>query len=329
LNEVHLDPVRVEGIRQAFLATYPVSPDRLEIEIRPTYLLDASVPQSCNVYDEQGNARPGDCVPAYALLDQLLELHVRERPGPNTVYLGLFSYDPQTHGTEDDIAGVAGGTTVDELLAGAPMAAVASYPDDLDLEELYFLPGEDLHDFADMLGVPARSVEPWRSYLRYADEYYTTMLHEVGHTLSFLHVPTPGSPFPPDDTEPGYPRADGSIGLPGYDVRRDHDLMGAYTHHFMSYSLLTWISDHSARRVHEVLTMSGARKSGVLEAGPHVVGLVHLGDDPRGRLTWHAPHGPSAAHPEVEVRALDAAGRLLDTVSARLVRFSHGRAGQL
>ena len=85
------------------------------------------------------------------------------------------------------------------------------------------------------------------------------MAHELGHNMDLGHAPCGGA----TDVDPGYPQANGSIGVWGYDFRSGGRLVVPWKADLMSYCQDLWISAYSFTRAagyrgsHE--SASGAR----------------------------------------------------------------------
>jgi hypothetical protein len=337
-NEVHATPERIAAIRRAMLETYPVTESSLEIELRPTYRFNGSVGGSCLRWDDAGQQQPAQCVAAYALLDELTRLHAQERADFHTVYLGLFSYDYATHGPEGGIAGLATGTTIDDLRQGTyPLGAITEYHDTIALDETQWTTPEDVAWVADVyaegIGCDAARMRAFVEYQLDQDAPHHYIRHEIGHTLTLNHVDGPEQQFEPGDREAAFPRPRGDIGLVGYDIGRDHRFDAYCTIDFMSYTSVPWISDFGLQRIHASLTDPGVRgvRAAQVAASPQLVALVRLRNDaaPAPRFGWRAATAPSSAHAAVPVRAEAADARLVRSVTGRFAPFSDGRAGHL
>jgi hypothetical protein len=339
-NEVHLTPERLEDLRQALLARYPVSDDRLETEVRPTYTLRSTVRGTCNGWDPvTGESRQVPCVAMYALLDQLVALHLEERADRHTVYVGLVSFDGDERGTEGDILGVGTGPAWEDLRSapGLALAAAVTYMDDVPVGGPEFDP-ELIPLLVDVtvsdLDCPEDIATAYFESLLSPDTSHNTLAHEVGHTLSLRHVNSLDMDFGTDDHETDFPRADGRIGRTGYDIRKDMRLVSQCTIDFMSYTLTGWTSDFTWKRLFDVLTdpsVDGFDRF-TLPPRPHLVALVRLEDGApvKGRdlrFGWRAPHGVPGR--PVPVVARDAAGGALARSTATFAVFSDGGAGQL
>jgi hypothetical protein len=274
------------------------------------------------------------------LLDQMIDLHTAERADMHTVYVALLSYDAETRAPPDDIMGIATGTTREDLRQGwMGLGAVVTYMDQVELGEPdyppEYLPG--MVDYlSEYLDCPRDVAEAYFRSRSGFESSYKTLVQEIGHTLTLHHVTSTENAFPDSDRAVDFPRADGRIGLTGYDLRTDVRYMPQCSVDFMAYTAAPWTSDYTWKRLHEVLTDRGV--SGfdriVLPPQPHLVALVRLVDDAPAqgvevRFGWRAPGGPSSAHRPVPVAALDSMGRLVSEVTARFVPFHEGRAGQL
>ena len=64
--------------------------------------------------------------------------------------------------------------------------------------------------------------------------------HELGHNFNLSHAPCGGTPR----SDPGFPRADGSIGAWGYDFNNGGQLVSPDMPDLMSYCRPSWISDY-------------------------------------------------------------------------------------
>jgi hypothetical protein len=338
-NEVHFGNDRLAALRRAFLESYPVVESSLEIEVRPTYRFDRTVQGDCTRWDDDAQVEVrAECVAVYALLDDMIRLHAQEGADYHTVYLGLFSYDYTTHGTEGGAAGIASGTTREDLRQQTyPLGAIAHYPDEISLGTPTWQTPEDIDWYteavADSIGCEPERVRPFVAYQMQVDYPHQTIWHEIGHTLTLNHVDGPQQQFPPEERERNFPRPRGDIGLVGYDIGRDQRFDPYCTIDFMSYTNVPWISDFGLQRIHEVLTDPGISGgfAAIRRATPHLVALIDLAADAgaTSHFGWRAARAPSSEHAGVRVLARDADDRVLDTVTARFVLFSHGQAGQL
>lgn len=334
-NEFHATPERIAAIRRSLLATYPVTESSLEIEVRPTFRFDAAGEGSCMHWDSaSGHEVAGPCVPLYALFDAMVMLHAREGADFHTVYLGVFSFDESSHGVEGGKSGVGVMTTLEDLRQGSyPLGAVALYDEGIPLEEKLWRTPEDVAfatDFvAQEVGCDPTRVQASIEYQLVEDGPHTTILHEIGHTLTLHHVDSPAHTFPADEREPAYPRPRGDIGLAGYDIRRDHRFDSRCTMDLMSYAALRWLSDFGLQRIHIALTDPGVRAAPVA-ASPQLVAVVRLGEAAGApHFGWRAASPPSDTHAAVPVRAEAADARLVRSVTGRFAPFSDGRAGHL
>ena len=71
-----------------------------------------------------------------------------------------------------------------------------------------------------------------------------TMAHELGHQHGRSHSPSPCGGAAPADVDGEFPYTNGSIGVPGLDVR-DGSLMPKSLKDLMGYCNPTWISDYT------------------------------------------------------------------------------------
>jgi hypothetical protein len=145
-----------------------------------------------------------------------------------------------------------------------------------------------------------------------------TLAHEVGHLHGRSHAPcgTQG-------LDPGFPYADASIGVWGWDRRDDSLLEPAATTDFMGYCDPQWISDYTYTGIFQrVLEQRGRRLR--LRAAP--LTLEGLERTPEGALV--ARRTLTVERPIEGTRQrltiVDAAGRAIGAVDARAVTLSHG-----
>jgi hypothetical protein len=71
-----------------------------------------------------------------------------------------------------------------------------------------------------------------------------TLIHELGHVHGLLHAPCDGE----DNTDPGYPYAEGAIGVEGWDLRTG-TFVPADAKDMMAYCYPRWISDYNYAKV--------------------------------------------------------------------------------
>lgn len=145
-----------------------------------------------------------------------------------------------------------------------------------------------------------------------------TLAHEVGHLHGRSHAPcgTQG-------LDPGFPYADASIGVWGWDRRDDSLLAPATTTDFMGYCDPQWISDYTYTNIfRRVLEQRGRRLR--LRAAPVTLeGLEHTAEGELvARRTWTFERPIEGSRRRLAI--LDAAGRTVDAVDARAVALSHG-----
>lgn len=68
-----------------------------------------------------------------------------------------------------------------------------------------------------------------------------TFVHEIGHTWRLLHTDC----GEPNDPDPAYPHAGGTIGVEGWDVRTGSFLAPSGQYDLMGYCFPRWVSDYS------------------------------------------------------------------------------------
>jgi hypothetical protein len=69
-----------------------------------------------------------------------------------------------------------------------------------------------------------------------------TIVHEIGHNQGLRHVRCPEESEVPSNSNSGYPHADGSIGVPGFEIRHFRLHPPDYRD-YMSYCANSWVSD--------------------------------------------------------------------------------------
>lgn len=117
-----------------------------------------------------------------------------------------------------------------------------------------------------------------------------TFVHEIGHVQSSPHVDCGGAA----GTDPGYPHADGDIGVWGLDTSTGQIYRPDTGKDYMSYCSPAWISDYRWRRLYShqrELTSWDYASTNVERPDPmdyEMVGGVVYAD---GRETWAATNG--------------------------------------
>jgi hypothetical protein len=153
-----------------------------------------------------------------------------------------------------------------------------------------------------------------------------TLSHELGHQHGRAHSPSPCGEADPDDVDRAFPYANGSIGVPGIDVRNG-TLVPSTIKDMMGYCNPTWISDFTyeelARRRTQIARDAGARlvDAAALTA-PHRSAVVTAG----GRLSLGhlvSPGQSPVGEPEV-ARVLDRHGRLIEEIVVYRAWLEHG-----
>ncbi|MDZ7630132.1 MAG: hypothetical protein U5K74_01935 [Gemmatimonadaceae bacterium] len=116
------------------------------------------------------------------------------------------------------------------------------------------------------------------------DQAAETLTHEFGHSFGRQHAPSPGCGAPAN-VDPGFPRADGTIGAYGYDLLTN-TVYSSGRFDIMGYCNNTWASDYtylgilaylrsgvipitaSVARVAPVLLITGAAVGGAVDVDP-------------------------------------------------------------
>jgi hypothetical protein len=152
-----------------------------------------------------------------------------------------------------------------------------------------------------------------------------TMAHELGHQHGRSHSPSPCGQIEPEDVDRGFPYADGSIGVPGLDIRSG-SLMPRRLKDLMGYCNPTWISDFSyvelARRRTQIRAQSGASLAGRPVLTAHRSAVVSA--DGRLSLGHVVRPGQEPIGERETAQVFDAAGRLLTQVDVYRAWFEHG-----
>lgn len=253
-----LTPQRLESFRRSLLAVYPVSPDKLITNIRPgTYELTTVPERECRTYvnedDEVGEVIP--CFPDVEMPNELIELQVRDNAPGDVIYLGVSNTFPDFSA----YGGVAALGYRPDLLTnrGGYLAGNFTFPNDLD--ETTMGSAEDREATAYVTELDGTSVEG--IHLQYdnwteAQFHHNTIWHELGHALSLDHLNYSADfeNFYAADTDQTFPRAYATLGRAGYDMRHDLYIPEHLAYDFMSYGVMSWISDVNYRLLFDILS---------------------------------------------------------------------------
>jgi hypothetical protein len=155
------------------------------------------------------------------------------------------------------------------------------------------------------------------------DEAWDTLAHELGHAMGREHAPCG---VDPEQRDPEYPYAPGHLGtVYGFDFdamalikpRQNRDIMG--------YCAPYWTSDYTYRALFERLEyIAGEGFRSRQWSPPESFRVARIGLD--GKTTWRGERGSGQSmgrHRAIDL--LDAAGRRVSGLDARVVRRDHSR----
>ena len=345
LGRVDLTPDKVDRVRKSFLATYPVSPDRLQITVRPGHYeltTPSANPSGCESW-EGGTMLPVTCFPDNELIDEMRLLMERENASPDAVYIGVFSYDTSRFSA---IGGLGTGSTREEVLAntGSRFASIATWLNtDDEVGKVYGGGQSDSSTIAweaESRGVPLEGARLSIEHITNGEGSRETMLHEVGHCLSLGHLEYSTDPMMRNyldndpSLEPHYPRPLGTQGRDGYDTRFDEFIPADVGFDMMSYGLYSFISDVNYRALFDVLNATTISRQ--LYAAPqrshHINATVRLhhglvtSAQYRRELQWAPPRSDEHL---IRIAVRDAHGRVIDQVMGQLIRNTDDDSGSL
>ena len=153
------------------------------------------------------------------------------------------------------------------------------------------------------------------------------MAHELGHNLRLQHAPCGGA----GRLDPAFPRADGSIGVWGYDFRGEGRLVPASTPDYMAYCDPYWTSDYhftSALR-HRLEFETGSSAASAVAAPVRALmvwGGVDAGGNPslEPAFVVNAPPVLPDGGGDYRLEGRDADGRRLFSISFEMPEVSDG-----
>ncbi len=153
-----------------------------------------------------------------------------------------------------------------------------------------------------------------------------TLAHELGHQHGRSHSPSPCGEITPEDVDRAFPYSDGSIGVPGFDVRNG-GLVPSSRKDLMGYCNPTWISDHTygelAKRRTEIGRLGGARLIGeVVLTSPHRSAVVSA--DGRLSLGHLVRPGQQPVGDAEVAQVLDRAGAVIRSIVVYRAVLEHG-----
>jgi hypothetical protein len=269
-------------------------------------------------------------------------MHKSDGAPANEVYYGLVSFDTARYPCPDpevacNTGGLAFGRTAENVRLGDfPAVAVGEFMGSVPAERIFWsaengFPPEGLEVYAELEQAPLEVLQEQASTYTVWDAYTDTALHEIGHTFTLEHVNTPFQDQEGNFPDPTFPRVDGSIGPAGFDHEQARWLDGRYYRDFMSYSTVTWVSDHNYRKLYDLL-MSATQGQSKCRRVPHTGGPLRFDADGRvvGIVRTGAKHlCVVGAVDAVPVTALDPNGPILDEIAGRWVNASHHGAAFL
>jgi hypothetical protein len=150
--------------------------------------------------------------------------------------------------------------------------------------------------------------------LAYGDDASVrTMLHEIGHNHGRLHAPcAPGGQI--DGVDPGFPYQNASVGVYGYDHRRDLLATPNRNSDIMGYCQDQWFSDYTYNGLLEEVVSLNQQRFSVAPPDERVGSWHVLLVDPAFGARWgHPIPGPAVAYGVAEAAdVLDASGNLIE-----------------
>ena len=153
-----------------------------------------------------------------------------------------------------------------------------------------------------------------------------TLSHELGHQHGRSHSPSPCGGADPADVDREFPYSNGSIGVPGIDVRNG-TLVPSTVKDLMGYCAPTWISDYTynelASRRSQIARQGGARLvETVTLTEPHRSAVVSA--DGRLSLGHVVPPGQPPVGEREVAQVLDRSGQLIREIAVYRAWLEHG-----
>lgn len=161
-----------------------------------------------------------------------------------------------------------------------------------------------------------------------AADAWDTVVHELGHALGRDHSPCG---VPPSDVDPKFPYASGNLGgVYGYDFDLGRLIKPRQFRDVMGYCTPIWVSDYTYSAFFERLDYIAGESSRALAIVSSAALFRVARVDLYGQSSWRGERTRSGSWGNLRTfELLDAAGKRVAEIDARVVRRDHSSGGQI